>query len=477
MNAFSSFQQSPQETDKPPRKAGVILHITSLPNRHEGELGCLDEHAWKFVDWMAQAGLKIWQMLPLNAPHDDLSPYSALSAFAMNPSFLPAGWQSLFDKLDKSEFDAYLQNPPHWLEDYALFCVLRKEYDNHSWNHWPEAFKYRDKEALNAFAKIHEPSLLEIKQQQFFLQRLWRSLKRYANDKGILLFGDMPIFVAYESADVWVNPENFKLDEHLNPTVVAGVPPDYFSETGQRWGNPHYDWQYMQQNQFAWWQQRIAHALEQLDVLRIDHFRGLEACWEIDAKEETAINGKWKTVPGKSLLAHLQKHLTAMPLVAEDLGIITEEVVALKEAFDLPGMAVLQFGFNGLPDNPHALEEQVEHSVAYSGTHDNDTTVGWFETLEPGAQNWIWSKLEGEHALLEKTGLPTQMPWPLLAAGLKSVPTWFIAPMQDWLMLGSEARMNVPGTSQGNWRWQVKENELTPELATKIAQLVKATGR
>lgn len=472
-NAIDSITDPRQQ-----RKAGVVLHITSLPNEAPGEAnGCLNQAAWQFVDWLAAAGFKVWQVLPLNAPHDDLSPYSALSAFAMNPKFLPADWQAQFAALPAEIFAQYLENPPHWLEDFALFCVLRQHFEHQSWSQWPDAFKFRQSQALSEFTAANLEALLEIKRQQFMLQTLWQKLKSYANQQQVTLFGDMPIFVAYDSADVWANPENFQLDDHLNPTVVAGVPPDYFSETGQRWGNPHYDWHTMQQDNFSWWVLRIEHALAQLDVLRIDHFRGLEACWQIDAQEETAMNGHWQSVPGDALLRTLVNHRSTLPLVAEDLGIITEEVVALKEAFQLPGMAVLQFGFNGLPDNPHALDEQVAYSVAYSGTHDNDTTVGWFESLDSSAQNWIWAQLEMTHALLTQVDLPVQMPWPLLAAGLKSSPNWFMAPMQDWLMLGAKARMNTPGTAQGNWRWQLDSEQLTANLAQQIARLNQQTGR
>ncbi len=459
------------------RQAGVVLHITSLPSNNGQSAGCLSEQAWRFVDWLEKAQLEVWQMLPLNAPHDDLSPYSALSAFAMNPNFLPAGWKTDFDKAPKESFEEYLTHPPHWLEDFALFMVLREHFGHCSWNTWPDVYKYRDAQALIDFKTTHQNQLLEIKQQQFWLSHLWQSLKNYANAKAITLFGDMPIFIAYDSADVWANPGNFKLDEHLNPTVVAGVPPDYFSETGQRWGNPHYDWEKMEQDGFAWWHQRIAHALSQLDILRIDHFRGLEACWEIQADEETAMNGVWQKVPGEKLLKSLKKSMPNMRLVAEDLGIITPEVVALKEEFALPGMAVLQFGFNGLPDNPHALNEQIKNSVAYSGTHDNDTTVGWYESLDTGTQNWVWSQLEGTHQDLEQAGVDVQMPWPLIMAGLQSEPNWFIAPMQDWLALGSASRMNTPGTVENNWHWQLQSGQLTEELANKIAQLIKSTGR
>lgn len=478
MSASSPFINA--KNHLPERKAGVILHVSSLPNPENTERkasGCLNEQAWRFIDWMHLAGLKVWQMLPLNAPHDDLSPYSALSAFAMNPRFLPAGWQAVFAEASSEDFVGYQKEMAFWLEDYALFMVLRNTFNHQSWNDWPHEYKYRESKALQDFAQKNAAQMDVIKQQQFVLHRLWHQLKVYANEKDIVLFGDMPIFVAYDSADVWANPQGFKLDENLTPTVVAGVPPDYFSETGQRWGNPHYDWQAMQEDNFEWWYQRVAYALSNLDVLRIDHFRGLESSWEIQADEETAINGRWQEVPGKALLQTLQQRIVPLPLVAEDLGVITEEVVALKESFEMPGMAVLQFGFNGLPDNPHALNEQIAHSVAYSGTHDNNTTVGWFAELDAGAQNWVWSQLEGMHMLIEKSGLPVEMPWPLIAAGLKSAPNWFIVPMQDWLMLDETHRMNVPGTVGENWLWQLREDQLDDSLATKIAELIKITGR
>ena len=273
--------------------------------------------------------------------------------------------------------------------------------------------------------------------------------------KGIQLFGDMPIFVAYDSVDVWTNSQQFKLDEELNPTVVTGVPPDYFSETGQRWGNPHYNWLVMQQDGFSWWLSRVSSALSQFDILRIDHFRGLEAVWEIDAKEETAIHGNWVKSPGVELLQQMQQSFSALPLVAEDLGMITPEVVALKNQFGLPGMSVLQFGFDGNSDNPHSLSNQMENSVVYTGTHDNDTTLGWFESLDQHTSRMVKSRLsvcEGE------------MPWPVIVAALNSPAQWAIIPMQDLLGLGSEARMNVPGTMENNWLWRFNWSQVSTKF-------------
>lgn len=479
MASLSPFNSHSGSSSK--RRAGVVLHLTSLPysdtEETQQKLGRLNSQAWRFIDWMVEAGLKVWQVLPLNHPHSDLSPYSALSAFAMNPDFLPDDWQVQFEQMGHEAFAEFLQDEPFWLQDYALFIALREFHNSQSWSEWPEDYKFRNPEALSKFAQANVLRINELKQQQFVLHRLWSDLQSYAHQHDVKIFGDMPIFVAYDSADVWANPNLFKLDKDLVPTVVAGVPPDYFSETGQRWGNPHYNWEYMQEHGFRWWHERIGHTLSLLDVLRIDHFRGLEACWEIEADEPTAIQGQWKEVPGKALLESLSQNNHDLPLVAEDLGVITPEVVALKNAFDLPGMAVLQFGFNGLPDNPHSLDEQIENSVAYSGTHDNNTTVGWFNELDQGTQNWVWTQLEGYHSLVRQAGLPLAMPWPLLAAGLSSSPSWFLAPMQDWLMLGAEERMNIPGTTENNWRWQLKPSQMDFDLAKKIRCLIELTDR
>lgn len=456
------------------RQAGVLLHPTSLPNS-SGKPGQLNEQAWLFLDWIESAGLSLWQMLPLTEPHDDLSPYQAVSAFALNPALLPENWQA---QLHEVEFALYLANPPHWVEDYALFMAIRAQQNHASWSDWPEELKHRDKMALQTFKDAHIDEITVLKKQQFVLSQIWIKLKKDANLRGIELFGDMPIFVAFDSADVWANPKEFQLDENLNPTVVTGVPPDYFSETGQRWGNPHYNWDEMQKNGFSWWKKRVAEALSQFDLVRIDHFRGLEASWEIDAKEETAINGQWVQTPGDELLQALKVEFPDLPLVAEDLGIITEGVVALKEKFALPGMSVLQFGFNGLPDNPHSLYEQVENSIAYTGTHDNDTSLGWFETLDEGMKNWVLEQLIPMTAdKLAQAQLPENMPWPLIAAALDSIAERVIVPMQDFLMLDTEHRMNVPGSCEENWRWQFEWSMVADELAKQINILVKQSGR
>jgi len=460
------------------RQGGILLHPTSLPNENN-QPGQLNDQAWLFLDWMQTAGLSIWQMLPLTQPHDDLSPYQSVSAFALNPAFLPNNWSANFDEVG---FADYLNQPPHWLEDYALFMAIRESQQHATWVSWPHGLKHREPAVLTEFTENHALELLALKKQQFALKMLWAKLKQDANERGITLFGDMPIFVAFDSADVWANPEQFKLDENLNPTVVTGVPPDYFSETGQRWGNPHYNWDVMLADGFSWWRKRVAEALTQFDLVRIDHFRGLEASWEINANEDTAINGEWVKTPGDALLAALKEDFPDLPLVAEDLGIITDEVVALKEKYGLPGMSVLQFGFNGLPDNPHALNEQVENSVTYTGTHDNDTSLGWFENENDGTKSWVMQQLMplaekklAETELLEEYA--HTMPWPLIIAAFESVAQRVIVPMQDFLMLDSSNRMNIPGVCEGNWRWQFSWSQVPENLASNIRILIEASGR
>lgn len=444
------------------RSAGLLLHPTSLPN------GCLDNQAWLLIDWMAKAGLSIWQTLPLTKPNSDLSPYNSLSAFALNPRLLPPNWQAEFTAEDEQEFDRFLANPPHWLDDYALFMALRRKFNNQAWWEWPVEYKTRQPEVLQQARELCSAEILGYKKNQFAIIQLWQKLKAYAATKGVQLFGDMPIFVAMDSVDVWANPNQFLLNDELKPTFVAGVPPDYFSETGQRWGNPQYNWQAMEADGFDWWSKRVAASLEMYDLVRIDHFRGLEASWFIKAEEPTAINGEWVQVPGAALLNKLQQLFDPLPLVAEDLGVITQEVVDLKNQFNLPGMSVLQFGFNGLPDNPHSPHELVQNSVLYTGTHDNDTTMGWFNSLHDDTKNWVLSQLANDVG---------EMPWPLIATAMRSVADRVIVPLQDFLALGSEHRMNIPGTIENNWKWQFDWHQVPEDLADKIYRLVEESER
>ena len=483
------------------RRAGVLLHITSLPG--EGDNGDFGQEAYNFIDFLCDSGVTVWQTLPLGMPHGNGSPYQCLSAHAGNPAFINIKWlqkkgwlqttdqhgechaedaftkscliakafcgfQSLAGEDDKEHYLQFCQKHSNWLDDFALFFALRQEYSNQCWNQWPEPLKNRDAEAIKE-AIIRLKSIVEsVKFEQFVFFKQWTELKAYAKEKNVLLFGDIPIFVSYDSSDVWANRQVFKLDKSGDMSVVAGVPPDYFSETGQRWGNPHYDWKYLKKTMFQWWIERLKTQNELFDILRIDHFRGLESAWEIPADEDTAINGKWVAAPGKDLLKAIAKGCNSISLVAEDLGIITEEVDALRNDFDLPGMKILQFAFDGSSDNFYLPHNHEKNSVVYTGTHDNDTTLGWFNALND----------HEKHRIYEYLGFSrTSMPFTLVGTAFGSVANLAIVPMQDILELGSEDRMNVPGTSSGNWAWRFKWDQLTEERSGRFAHLVRMFGR
>ncbi|BAO45186.1 4-alpha-glucanotransferase [Thiolapillus brandeum] len=437
------------------RRAGVLLHPTSLPS------GTLDDaDAW--LDFMQASGLSVWQVLPLGVPQADLSPYQCLSAFATNPALLREIPEYRDDDAGFAEFCA---EEAHWLDDYALFVTLKEYHDHKAWYDWPTPYKQRNRDALAQFQQRHGRSVQEIRWQQYQLHRRWRELQRKAQARNIRLFGDMPIFVAHDSSDVWACPRRFLLDRDGQPTWVTGVPPDYFSETGQRWGNPHYDWDYHQQEGFQWWLARLSHHFRWFDLVRIDHFRGLQAVWMIPADEPTAENGHWQKVPGDALLASLKKSMQHLPLVAEDLGIITPEVKALKKKYDLPGMAVLQFAFDAFEDNPHKPVNITPKCAAYTGTHDNDTTLGWYQSLDHSSRQRV-------HEMLHMQ--PGDDPVDAMIDTLfHTRANLAVVPMQDFLKLGSEARMNTPGVPNGNWRWRLPPQSLsTPDLPGHILEQV-----
>jgi len=436
------------------------LHPTALPQ------GVLDENVELFLNWMTQAGLSVWQMLPLGAPHSDRSPYQAYSAYALNPALLSEAASTM--EVDEDKLLAFIRDESTWLDDYALFVTLHETYDNQPWSQWPIPYRYRQQEALERFSIENEERLHSLKRQQYLLFQRWQEIKNIAHERGIILFGDLPIAVSYDSADVWAQPGLFKLDEQLQPTVVAGVPPDYFSQTGQRWGNPHYNWEKMQSNQFAWWRARMASALRQFDLVRIDHFRGLQALWEIPATAETAVEGQWVETPGYQLLEALRDDFPHMPFVAEDLGVINAEVIALRDAFNLPSLSVLQFGFSGDSDNPHSVANQVENSVVYTGTHDNNTTCGWFNSLDPDLQQHVLQQLP------QNTG---SMPWPLIEAALQSSADTAIIPLQDWLGLDEHHRTNTPGTTENNWSWSFSWDQIPAQLAATIRDKLERSRR
>lgn len=478
------------------RQAGVLMHITSLP---EGNLG---PDAYHFVDKLVEMGVSIWQTLPVNQPHDDQSPYQSVSAHAGHTGMISAqqllnsGWclpnevtlslssllSKVMSRLQSGEvlprtdgggiswpgFARFCQTQQYWLEDFALFLSLREQHAHQSWHQWPQVYRMHDILALQAYSAANQEKLTLIKFTQYVFFQQWAQLKTYANQHGIQLFGDIPIFVAYDSADVWAHPDWFKLDPDLNMTVVAGVPPDYFSETGQRWGNPHYDWQAMQADGFSWWLGRIDTQAQLFDVLRIDHFRGLQAAWEIPAYEPTAMNGAWYEAPGQALLQAISETFPQLSLVAEDLGIITADVDALRHAFDLPGMKILQFAFGGGEDNPYLPENIEENSVAYTGTHGNDTTLGWYQVAPENVRNHLHYYLKQEHP---------DMPNALIQLTFNCISRLAIVPIQDILGLDSQARMNTPGTIDGNWRWRMQWSQLTAEKMQSFRHLVEESGR
>jgi 4-alpha-glucanotransferase len=481
------------------RRAGILLHISSLPGA--GSQGDLGQEAYHFVNFLADAGITVWQTLPLGMTHADRSPYQCLSAHAGNPSFISMNWlvdkgwlqlpnqdyqnvsnfakNSLTaiafqgfleraDPQDKEQFAHFCEAQAFWLDDFAVFIALRNEFNQLCWNQWPEHFKERDIKAIKEARRRLNTKIEKIKFEQYVFFAQWLELKAYAKQRGVLLFGDIPIFVSYDSADVWANRQVFRLDESGQMSVVTGVPPDYFSAKGQRWGNPHYDWEYLKDTGFRWWVERMHTQLELFDILRIDHFRGLEAAWEIPAEEDTAIHGQWVKAPGKDLLNAIKAEHGSIPLVAEDLGVITPEVVKLRDEFGLPGMKILQFAFGSGPDNPYLPNNYEKNCVVYTGTHDNDTTLGWSQALSEEEKRFAYEYLGNPSMPLHCA---------LIHAALASVANLAIIPMQDVLELDSSHRMNVPGTIEGNWQWRFQWDQLSHERAARLAHLVKLFNR
>jgi len=443
------------------RRAGVLLHPTSLPS------GTLGADAVRFLDFLHGEGFSAWQMLPLGPAGPNGSPYSPDSAFAGNPRLIPAELHN--SEVDGRELEQFRWREAKWLEHYALFTAIRQAQGGKPWWQWPHRLRQRDPEALNDFARQNSAALGQCIRQQYLFDRAWLSLRSAAQQRGILLFGDLPMFVVADSADVWTRPHEFRLDSRGQATRLAGVPPDAFTELGQCWDNPVYDWNRMQANNFGWWRDRLAHDCRRFDLLRWDHFRGLVATWEIPALPgRTAADGQWRNVPGKALLERMTMDLGPLPLVAENLGIITPEVEALRHEFELPGMHVLQFAFDGSEDNPHLPRNHEEQGVAYTGTHDNDTSLGWFSSLSAESKQQVWDVLGSRlHS----------MPDALVHAALESPCRLAIIPMQDLLRLGSEARMNAPGQAQGQWNWKFSWQQLAATSAGGWGQMVRESGR
>ncbi len=493
-----------------PRAAGVLLHPTSLPSPYG--IGDLGESAYRFVEFLAESGQTLWQILPLGPTGYGDSPYASFSAFAGNPLLLNLAWMvaegdvaakdleqaAVFpedhvdfgpvitykmavlhraartfrkrgDAARHESFDAFCAENADWLDDYALFMALKDAHGGAVWNTWEWELASRNPEALASWRERLDEAVFAYRYFQYQFFRQWAELKKYANDKGIKIIGDIPIFVAYDSADVWANPELFYLDENRLSTVVAGVPPDYFSATGQLWGNPLYRWDVNAATGYSWWISRIQQVLRMVDMVRMDHFRGFESYWEIPAGEPTAVHGRWAPGPGASLFKAVAKALGQLPIIAEDLGFITKPVYELRDRFEFPGMKILQFAFSTDATNEYLPHNYTTpNAVVYTGTHDNDTTMGWFESREA----------EERLNCVRYVG-PTEEPvnWALIRMAYNSIADIAIAPLQDIFGLGCEARMNTPGRLGGNWSWRFKNEDLTPELSEKLLEMSLTYGR
>ena len=478
-----------------PRSSGILVHPTSLPGRFG--IGDLGPEAYNFADFLAAAGQRIWQMLPIGPTGYGDAPYQAFSAFAGNPLLLSPeklvehGYLAMQDLGDApkfpedevnfgdvipykqkllraafgnfkrdEKFDEFVESSDSWLDPFARFVALKNGNGGRTWTEWTE----------------HTPDEHEILYQKFVQYeffRQWNDLHEYLRERQISIFGDLPIYVSHDSADVWSNKDIFELDEKGNPTLVAGVPPDYFSATGQLWGNPVYNWDRLRETRFQWWVERLKQTLNVFDIIRIDHFRGFEAYWAVPGGEETAVNGEWIKAPGSELFTEAKWQLGELPIVAENLGVITAEVEALREEFGFPGMAVLQFAWGTDPQaptfRPHNYPREV---VAYTGTHDNDTTVGWWTSADAGSSTRSKEEIKEERdlamAYLNTDG--KEIHWDFIRAVISSIANTAIVPLQDVLGLGSEARMNTPATTKGNWRWRFRADAVTPEIRDRLKQ-------
>lgn len=490
------------------RGSGILLHPTSLPGPHgSGDIG---PEAVRLLDWLAAAGQRYWQVLPLVPVGWGSSPYSGLSAFAANPMLvsperlLASGLLDASDltppSLDahrigfdvvarhrqglltlatgrfgkrasaseKERFQAFRAESSAWLPDWSLFAALREQHGGQEWTRWPAALAQRDPQALDEARRTFADRIVEHELVQFFFREQWDALRSEARRRGIRIVGDVPIFVAHDSADVWAHPELFHLDPSGQPTVVAGVPPDFFSATGQRWGNPLYRWERLEATDFRWWVQRFEATLALVDVVRIDHFRGFAACWEIPASEETAVDGRWTPAPGASLFSAVRAALGDVPIIAEDLGIITPDVVELRESLGFPGMRILEFAFGSGPKNAYLPHNHDKNTVVYTGTHDNDTVLGWWHSISE----------EERHLVRDYCSSDGSEPhWDLLRLACGSVAKLSLAPLQDVMGLAAEGRMNVPGKPDGNWAWRFDWSQLPSDSGQRMRQLCATFGR
>jgi 4-alpha-glucanotransferase len=504
------------------RSSGILLHPTSLPGRFG--VGDLGDEAYRFVDWLAAAGQVFWQVMPLGPTGYGDSPYSSFSAFAGNTTLvspeklveaklleeadiedapdlpnervdygkvikhkralLEKAFRNFKEKIEtdaalRRDYEGFLEFSTVWLDDYALFGALRDARDGAQWREWESGLARRDPAKLEDARSAHAEGIEAHKFFQYVFFGQWLKLKKYANERGIKIIGDMPIFVAHDSADVWSRRDLFKLEEDGRPTVVAGVPPDAFSETGQLWGNPIYDWERMREDGFAWWVARVRETLKIVDVVRLDHFRGFAAFWEVPAAHETAERGRWTKAPGRELFNAMKASLGGdLPIIAEDLGTITPDVHRLRDEFGFPGMRVLQFAFGGDPHDTHLPHEYTRNTVAYTGTHDNDTVVGWFDARSDDAAKDDEGLIRERANCLKYLGTRgEEINWDFIRAAQMSVADISIAQLQDVLGLGSDARMNMPASAEGNWTWRFRKGALTVKLRDRLKEMTALYGR
>lgn len=489
------------------RASGVLLPISSIPSAYG--IGTFSKEAYDFVDFLEQAGQTYWQILPLGPTGYGDSPYQSFSTFAGNPYYIDleelidqgvltekqckeCDWggseeyvdyekiyQSRFKVLriafenskieEDDDFHAFVRENDSWLSDYALYMSVKDSFGGISWSQWDEDIRLRRPEAVSSYQKKLKEEILFYEYQQYLFAAQWTRLKEYANNKGIQIIGDIPIYVAFDSADAWANPALFQFDEDGLPTGVAGCPPDIFSATGQLWGNPLYRWDYHQKTGFAWWTQRIAHCFKLYDVVRIDHFRGFDEYYNIPYGDPTAEFGTWEKGPGYELFKVLKEKLGKMQVIAEDLGFLTTSVIKLVKKTGYPGMKILQFAFDADGDSDYLPHNYTENTVVYTGTHDNDTTVGWFQSMSRKDRKFARQYLNFKGN--------KNIAWEFIRAALGSVSNMAIIPMQDYLGLGKEARINIPSTLGENWKWRIQKGQTTDELAQKIYEMSKLYGR
>jgi len=496
------------------RASGVLLHLTSLPSEYG--IGDFGKEAYDFVDFLKKTNQKLWQILPLNPPASGGSPYNCFSAFAGNallisidkliedgllkvgeltnvPNFSEIKVEfskvikfknelflKAFNRFDKSaegdEYAQFTKENEYWLPDFCFYIALKEQFDNRVWNRWDKDISFREKQAVERYQSKLTDKIRYQEFLQYIFAKQWSELKNYTNHNGIKIIGDLPIFVAHDSSDVWAYPELFDLDDEGNPKKVSGVPPDYFSKTGQLWGNPHYKWKRMQEDNFLWWKKRFEKLVEQVDISRIDHFRGFEAYWEVDASEKTAEKGKWIKAPGYKLFSAVKQHLGDLPIIVEDLGFITPEVNKMKKKFGFPGMEILQFSFDEKTPIKSRPDGYGKHCVAYTGTHDNDTLLAWYRGLKQSKNTRVLKMLE-KHYGINNSMSEEKVCWELIEVVYKTNANFVIVPLQDILCLDNQARMNYPGTVGGNWVWRYKKGDIKEEMEKNLALLARKYER